>query len=59
MVGRLCVVGWGRNSYLGPAEIASFSSLDLSRRGKNDSLWFDASTGYFYVYFCIYCIFFL
>ena len=24
------VVGWGRKSYLGPAEIASFSSLDLS-----------------------------
>ena len=45
------VVGWGRNSYLGPAEIASFSSWDLSRRNKHDSFWLILLTGYFYILF--------
>ena len=37
LVGGQRVVGWGRMSYLGPAEISSFSSQDLSRRNKHDS----------------------
>ena len=45
------VVRWGRNSYLGPAEITSFSSLDLSRSNKHDTFWHVVSTGYFYVLF--------
>ena len=36
LVGGQRVVGWGRMS-LGPAEISSFSSQDLSRRNKHDS----------------------
>ena len=44
-------VGWGRKSYLGPAEITSFSSLNLSSRNKHDSFWLVVSTGYFYVSF--------
>ena len=31
------MVGWGRKSHLGPAEIASFSSLDFSRSNKHDT----------------------
>ena len=31
------VVHWGRKSYLGPAEILSFSRRDLSQRNKHDS----------------------
>ena len=45
------VVGWGRKSDLRPAEIASFSSWDLSRRSKHDSFWLVVSTGYFYILF--------
>ena len=45
------VVGWGRKSYLRPAEISSFSSRDLSRRNKHDSFWLVVSTGYFYILF--------
>ena len=45
------VVRWGRNSYLGPAKITSFSSLDLSRSNKHDAFWHVVSTGYFYVLF--------
>ena len=51
----LIVGGWevvGRKSYLGPAEIASFSSRDLSRRNKHDHSGLlhqlDISTFYFY-----------
>ena len=44
-------MGWGRKSYLGLAEISSFSSRDLSRRNKHDSLWLVVSTGYFYILF--------
>ena len=43
------VVGWGRKSYLGPAEFASFSSRDLNRRIKYDSIWLVVFTGYFYI----------
>ena len=44
------VVGWGRKSYLGPAETASFSSRDFSRSMTHfDKLyWQDISTFYFY-----------
>ena len=45
------VVGWDKTSYLGQAEIASFSSQDLSQRNKQDSFWLIASTGCFYVLF--------
>ena len=45
------VVGWGRKSYLGLAEIVSFSSRDFSRRNKHDSFWLAVSTGYFYILF--------
>ena len=50
LVGGWGVVGWGRKSYLGPAEISSFSSRDLSRRNKHDSIWL-VSTRYFYILF--------
>ena len=43
--------GLGRKSNLGPAEISSFSSRDLSWRNKHDSLWLVVSTGYFYISF--------
>ena len=39
LAGGRRVVGWGRKSYFGPAEISSFSSWDLCRRNKHDSLW--------------------
>ena len=51
LVGGWGVVGWGKKSYLGPAEIASFSSRDFSRRNKHDSFWLVASAGYFYILF--------
>ena len=51
IVGGWGVVGWGRKSYLGPAEIASFSSRDFSRSNKHDTFWHVVSTGYFYVLF--------
>ena len=50
IVGGWAVVGYGRKSYLGPAEIASFSSFrDFSWSNKHDSFWQVISTGYFYV----------
>ena len=51
LVGGCGIVGWCRKSYLGPAEILSFSSRDLSRRNKHDSFWLAVSTGYFYILF--------
>ena len=51
IVGGWGAVGWGRKSYLGPAEFASFSSRDLSWRNKHDSFWLVVSTGYFYILF--------
>ena len=42
-------MGCGRKSYLGPAEIASFSSRDFSRSSKHGIFWHAPSTGYFYV----------
>ena len=44
------VGGWGGKSYLGPAEIASFSSWNLSWYNKHDSFWL-ILTGYFYFLF--------
>ena len=44
-------MGWGRKSNLGPAEISSFPSRDLSGRNKHDLLWLVVSTGYFYISF--------
>ena len=44
-------VGWGRKPYLGPAQIATFSSRDLSRSNKYDTFWHVVSTGYFYFLF--------
>ena len=44
-------MGWGRKYYLGPAEISSFSSRDLSRRDKHNSFRLVVSTGYFYFLF--------
>ena len=51
IVGGWGVVKWRRNSYLGPAEIASFSSRDISRRNRHDTFWHVVSIGYFYVLF--------
>ena len=45
------VVDWGRKSYLGPAEISSFSRRDLCQRNMYDSFWLAGSTGYFYILF--------
>ena len=42
-------MGWGRKSYLGPTEFASFSSQDLKRRIKYDSIWLVVLTGSFYI----------
>ena len=44
-------MGSGRNSYLGAAEIASFSSRYFSRTNKNNTFWQDVTTGYFYLLF--------
>ena len=44
-------LGWDRKSYLGPAEMASFSSQDLSRQNQHDSFWLVVSTGYLYISF--------
>ena len=38
IVGGWGVVGWGRKSYLGLAEIGSFSSRNFSRSNKHDTL---------------------
>ena len=51
IAGGWTVVGWGRKSYLGPNEIASFSSWDLSRCNKYDIFGYIVSNGYFYVLF--------
>ena len=40
-------MGWVRKSYLGPAEIVSFSSRDFSRNNNHDTFCHVASTGYF------------
>ena len=48
---RWGVEGWGRKSYLGEAEIASFASRDFSRSNKFDTFWHVVTTGYFYVLF--------
>ena len=45
------VVEWGRKSYLGPAEIASISSQDLSQSNEHDTFWYVVLTGYFYIFF--------
>ena len=43
--------GWGRKSYLGPAEIASFSSRYFSQSNKYDIFLHVVLTRYFYVLF--------
>ena len=48
--GGLEVVGWGRKSYLAPAQTC-FSSRDFSWSYKHDTFWHVVSTGYFYVLF--------
>ena len=45
------MVEWGRNSYLGAAEAASFSSRFFSRSNKHDTFWHVILPGYFYVLF--------
>ena len=50
-VGGWGVVDWDRKSYLGPAEIASFSSRNFSRSNKHETFWHVVSTGYFNVSF--------
>ena len=44
-------VRWVRKSYLGPAEITSFSSWDFTWSNKHNTFWHVVSTGYFYVLF--------
>ena len=44
-------VGWGRRSYLGTAEVESFSSQDFSQSNKHDTFWHVLTTGHFYVLF--------
>ena len=53
LVGGRRVVSWRRfiKSYLGPADISSFSSQDLIRRNKHHWLWLVVLTGYFYILF--------
>ena len=51
LVGRWGVVGWGRKSYLGSAEISSFSNRDLTKRNQHDLFWLIVSTGYVYILF--------
>ena len=51
IVGVWGVVDCARKSYLGPAEIASFSSRGFSRSNKHDTFWHVVLTGYFYVLF--------
>ena len=45
------VVRWGRESYLGPAKIASSSNQDFSRSDNYNRFWHVALTGYFFVLF--------
>ena len=49
IIGGWGVVGWGRKSYLGPAEITYFSSRDFSRSNKHHTFWHVISTGCFHV----------
>ena len=42
------VVEWSRKSYLGPAEITSFYSMDLIQSNEHDTFWYIVSTGYCY-----------
>ena len=42
------VVGCDRKHYLGPADIASFSSRGFTRSNKHDTFWHVVSIGYFY-----------
>ena len=42
------VVECGRKHYLGPADIASFSSRSFSRSNKHYTFWHVVSIGYFY-----------
>ena len=51
MAGGWMVVGWGKKFDLRPAEIASFSSRDLSWRNNHDLFWLVASSGYFHILF--------
>ena len=50
---RRCIRGCevGQKSFLGPAEIASFSCREFSRSNRDDTFWDVVSTGYFYVLF--------
>ena len=58
IVGGWGVVGWGRKSYLGPADMASFSCRELSWSNKHNTFWHVASPGYFYVFiFMSHCCF--
>ena len=41
----------GRKSYLGPAEITSFSSRDFNRNDKHDTFWHAVTNGYLYFLF--------
>ena len=43
--------GMGQESYLGPAEITSFSCQDFSQNSKHDTFWLFLSTGYLFVLF--------
>ena len=43
----------GRKSYLGPAEIVSYSCRDFRRSNKHDTVWHVVSTRYFYVLWTI------
>ena len=45
------VVESDRKSYLGAAEIASFSCRDFSPSSKYDTFWHVVTTGYFYILF--------
>ena len=42
---------WGRKSYLGLAEITSFSSWDFIGSNNHDTFWHVVPTGYFYISF--------
>ena len=48
---RWGVVGYARKSYLGPAEIASFSICGFSQSNKHNTFCIVVLTGYFYVLF--------
>ena len=50
-VGGWWLMGFCRRSCIGTPEITSFSSPNLSRSNKHDTLSHDVSTGYFYISF--------